>query len=121
MKFGFGAKRIRVLMSLSHYNGHAFSCICLVLSVWLSICPALLVAGNIPSESAPWREPFSLSSIALGGVVCGVCELQTKPHGHGDVHALLHSTGLAKKWAAQGFKWVAFFQASGTHWMDGYV
>lgn len=38
--------------------------------------------------------------------------IQTKPHGHGDVHALLHSKGLAKKWKKSGFKWVCFFQAS---------
>jgi UDP-sugar pyrophosphorylase len=24
--------------------------------------------------------------------------IQTKPHGHGDVHALLHSSGLLPKW-----------------------
>ena len=36
--------------------------------------------------------------------------LQTKPHGHGDVHALLHSTGLVKKWKAAGVRWVCFFQ-----------
>eukprot|EP01025_Chloroclados_australasicus_P016145 TRINITY_DN1797_c0_g1_i1.p1 TRINITY_DN1797_c0_g1~~TRINITY_DN1797_c0_g1_i1.p1 ORF type:complete len:618 (+),score=92.59 TRINITY_DN1797_c0_g1_i1:128-1981(+) len=37
-------------------------------------------------------------------------KVQTKPHGHGDVHALLYSSGLAKQWKRQGFKWVAFFQ-----------
>jgi UDP-sugar pyrophosphorylase len=36
--------------------------------------------------------------------------VQTKPHGHGDVHALLHSTGLARAWKAKGFEWVCFFQ-----------
>ena len=36
--------------------------------------------------------------------------VQTKPHGHGDVHALLHQHGVAKKWAQQGFEWIAFFQ-----------
>jgi UDP-sugar pyrophosphorylase len=36
--------------------------------------------------------------------------IQTKPHGHGDVHALLHTSGLAAKWLAAGFKWVCFFQ-----------
>ena len=36
--------------------------------------------------------------------------LQTKPHGHGDVHALLHESGLAKKWKAAGVQWVCFFQ-----------
>ena len=38
-------------------------------------------------------------------------QILTKPHGHGDVHALLHSTGTAKKWAEQhGTRWIAFFQ-----------
>lgn len=36
--------------------------------------------------------------------------IQRKPHGHGDVHALLHSTGLVKKWQKNGVKWVCFFQ-----------
>jgi len=34
----------------------------------------------------------------------------SKPHGHGDVHALLHSSGLAKLWLSQGRKWVNFSQ-----------
>lgn len=29
-------------------------------------------------------------------------ELLTKPHGHGDVHFLLHRTGLARRWVAEG-------------------
>lgn len=36
--------------------------------------------------------------------------LQTKPHGHGDVHALLHSSGLVRRWQAAGVRWVCFFQ-----------
>ena len=36
--------------------------------------------------------------------------LATKPHGHGDVHSLLHSTGLARKWADEGRKYLVFFQ-----------
>lgn len=36
--------------------------------------------------------------------------IQTKPHGHGDVHMLLHSKGIAKSWLESGFKWVCFFQ-----------
>jgi UDP-sugar pyrophosphorylase len=36
--------------------------------------------------------------------------LESKPHGHGDVHVLLHSTGTAHKWLARGLKWVVFFQ-----------
>ncbi|GER49140.1 UDP-sugar pyrophosphorylase, partial [Striga asiatica] len=36
--------------------------------------------------------------------------IQTKPHGHGDVHSLLYSSGLLKEWLAVGRKWVLFFQ-----------
>uniref|UniRef100_A0A7N0ZZ65 UTP-monosaccharide-1-phosphate uridylyltransferase n=2 Tax=Kalanchoe fedtschenkoi TaxID=63787 RepID=A0A7N0ZZ65_KALFE len=36
--------------------------------------------------------------------------IQTKPHGHGDVHALLYSSGLLKKWRDEGLRWVLFFQ-----------
>lgn len=37
--------------------------------------------------------------------------IQTKPHGHGDVHMLLHMKGLASRWAEQeGRKWIVFFQ-----------
>jgi UDP-sugar pyrophosphorylase len=25
-------------------------------------------------------------------------EIETKPHGHGDVHTLVYSSGLSKKW-----------------------
>ncbi|GAB5360751.1 hypothetical protein AAMO2058_000654500 [Amorphochlora amoebiformis] len=37
-------------------------------------------------------------------------QIQTKPHGHGDVHMLLHEAGLAKKWANEGRKYLMFFQ-----------
>jgi len=36
--------------------------------------------------------------------------LLTKPHGHGDVHFLLHSTGTLERWLAAGVRWVYFFQ-----------
>ena len=36
--------------------------------------------------------------------------IQTKPHGHGDVHALLHSSGLLHAWQSSGVRWIAFFQ-----------
>lgn len=36
--------------------------------------------------------------------------VQTKPHGHGDVHMLLHSSGLATRWRAAGIRWAVFFQ-----------
>ncbi|KAK1409953.1 hypothetical protein QVD17_36484 [Tagetes erecta] len=37
-------------------------------------------------------------------------KIQTKPHGHGDVHALLYSSGLLKEWKDTGLRWVLFFQ-----------
>lgn len=37
-------------------------------------------------------------------------EVLTKPHGHGDVHTLLHQSGLAGRWAAEGRRWLLFFQ-----------
>ena len=41
-------------------------------------------------------------------------EVATKPHGHGDIHFLLHSSGTAQRWAAEGRKWLYFFQATNT-------
>eukprot|EP00457_Paulinella_chromatophora_P003533 gb/GEZN01003541.1/.p1 GENE.gb/GEZN01003541.1/~~gb/GEZN01003541.1/.p1 ORF type:complete len:620 (-),score=120.28 gb/GEZN01003541.1/:291-1946(-) len=35
--------------------------------------------------------------------------LSCKPHGHGDVHQLLYSSGLSDKWAKEK-KWICFFQ-----------
>lgn len=37
-------------------------------------------------------------------------EIDSKPHGHGDVHALMHSSGTAARWLQGGIKYVAFFQ-----------
>eukprot|EP00903_Cladosiphon_okamuranus_P009881 g9386.t1 len=34
----------------------------------------------------------------------------TKPHGHGDVHALMHSSGTARSWKEAGCEWVVFMQ-----------
>jgi len=34
----------------------------------------------------------------------------SKPHGHGDIHSLLHSEGVVKKWLASGIRWTVFFQ-----------
>lgn len=36
--------------------------------------------------------------------------LQTKPHGHGDIHILMHSNGVAQQWLNTGFKWMILFQ-----------
>jgi UDP-sugar pyrophosphorylase len=47
--------------------------------------------------------------------------LQVKPHGHGDVHALLHTSGLVRKWLGNGLKWVAFFQDTNSMVFRGLV
>ncbi|GLU00953.1 hypothetical protein SLE2022_182860 [Rubroshorea leprosula] len=36
--------------------------------------------------------------------------IQTKPHGHGDVHSLLYSSGILNEWRDAGVRWVLFFQ-----------
>ena len=41
-------------------------------------------------------------------------EVSTKPHGHGDIHFLLHSSGTAQKWVDGGSKWLFFFQDTNT-------
>jgi UDP-sugar pyrophosphorylase len=37
-------------------------------------------------------------------------DVQMKPHGHGDIHALLHSHGVARAWREREMKWLVFFQ-----------
>ena len=37
-------------------------------------------------------------------------QLQTKPHGHGDVHVLLKQSGVLQGWGEAGKKWLFFFQ-----------
>jgi UDP-sugar pyrophosphorylase len=37
-------------------------------------------------------------------------EISTKPHGHGDVHTLLHQYGVVGKWVEAGVQWIVFFQ-----------
>jgi UDP-sugar pyrophosphorylase len=37
-------------------------------------------------------------------------EIDSKPHGHGDVHSLLHSKGVAKQWLDKGVEYIVFFQ-----------
>lgn len=37
-------------------------------------------------------------------------QIETKPHGHGDVHALLHTSGLAQQLLKEEKRWIIFFQ-----------
>ncbi len=40
-------------------------------------------------------------------------KLVMKPHGHGDIHALLHKDGITKKWEKDfGVKYMVMFQVS---------
>jgi len=36
--------------------------------------------------------------------------VQTKPHGHGDIHELMHKHGVAKKWKDDGMEYMVLFQ-----------
>eukprot|EP01054_Gregarina_sp_Poly1_P003758 Gregarina_sp_Poly_1__3757@NODE_2113_length_2665_cov_900_628176_g1363_i0_p1_GENE_NODE_2113_length_2665_cov_900_628176_g1363_i0NODE_2113_length_2665_cov_900_628176_g1363_i0_p1_ORF_typecomplete_len582_score68_03UDPGP/PF01704_18/4_6e68_NODE_2113_length_2665_cov_900_628176_g1363_i08242569 len=36
--------------------------------------------------------------------------IEMKPHGHGDVHTLMHQRDLPSAWLKQGMEWVFFFQ-----------
>lgn len=40
--------------------------------------------------------------------------IETKPHGHGDVHILINQFGLAKKWLSMGLEWMFLFQDTNT-------
>ena len=35
-------------------------------------------------------------------------KVDTKPHGHGDIHNLLFDSGVAKKWLSMGKEWMIF-------------
>ena len=40
-------------------------------------------------------------------------KLVLKPHGHGDIHALLYKDGITKKWETEfGMKYMVLFQVS---------
>jgi UDP-sugar pyrophosphorylase len=45
--------------------------------------------------------------IALDGSLARVI---TKPHGHGDIHELLHKHKVAQKWKDNGIEWLCLFQ-----------
>eukprot|EP00439_Symbiodinium_sp_Y106_P056706 s793_g7.t5 len=53
--------------------------------------------------------------------MAGPYKVATKPHGHGDVHFLLHSAGLVERWLGQGRKWVLFFQDTNTLYLATFL
>jgi UDP-sugar pyrophosphorylase len=52
----------------------------------------------------------SLSDIQAHLSLDGKYQLGLKPHGHGDVHLLLHSSGTAQRLAAAGVRYLLFIQ-----------
>eukprot|EP01048_Picozoa_sp_COSAG05_P007982 COSAG05_NODE_586_length_8516_cov_12.928122_2_plen_325_part_00 len=61
----------------------------------------LLMQGKVPSIED------NDGHIALDDSGFGI---QTKPHGHGDVHSLLHMSGTIKSWLGAGKKYMFIFQ-----------
>merc|ERR1719242_2849858 len=52
----------------------------------------------------------------------GLFAIQTKPHGHGDVHSLMYSKGVAQRWLeAYGTKWTLFFQDTNAPVFRSYI
>ena len=47
--------------------------------------------------------------------------IATKPHGHGDVHFLLHSSGTAQRWLDQGVRYMHFFQDTNTLYFSNFL
>lgn len=45
----------------------------------------------------------------------GPCRLALKPHGHGDIHMLLHTSGTARRLAAEGIRYLLFIQDTNAH------
>ena len=61
----------------------------------------LLMQGKVPSiEDNDGRIALEASGF----------QIQTKPHGHGDVHSLLHLSHTVKAWLKQGKKYMFIFQ-----------
>jgi hypothetical protein len=56
------------------------------------------------------KVPALVDNAAHFSMQPGSLLIETKPHGHGDVHHLLWSEGLATSWAKAGINYVAFFQ-----------
>ena len=56
------------------------------------------------------KIPAMINSKAHFAQKPGSLEIETKPHGHGDIHTLIYHSGNSKKWLEQGKRWVCFFQ-----------
>ena len=47
--------------------------------------------------------------------------IATKPHGHGDIHFLLNSSGVARRWAEAGVRYMHFFQDTNTNYFSTFL
>ena len=56
------------------------------------------------------KVPSFIDNDATFSLIPDKLEIETKPHGHGDVHKLLYSQGIAQQWQELGKKWIIFFQ-----------
>jgi len=56
------------------------------------------------------KVPALMDNDATFSVYPDKLEIETKPHGHGDVHTLLHQHNVIQTWAQMNKKWVVFFQ-----------
>ena len=59
------------------------------------------------------QEKVASISNDYGAIACDSNDpyrILTKPHGHGDIHYLLHSSGIAQEWLSEGRTHILFFQ-----------
>ena len=66
--------------------------------------PHLLLLYNITTDAS---SALVTLCTPLRALIRDLPPLQTKPHGHGDVHPLLHQSGLLPKFASEGRKCAA--------------
>lgn len=56
------------------------------------------------------QEMVAAINDSKGGFAQSGPLIETKPHGHGDVHLVLHQSGVCRRWVEQGIKHIIFFQ-----------
>ena len=70
-----------------------------------------MVEGQISIVQQGSGVPALLDNSARFAMDDKTKKVITKPHGHGDIHELLYTSGVAKNWLDEkGVNWVCFFQ-----------
>ena len=88
---------------------------------------ALLESGNyfgLEKEQVTILVQEKVAALASSDALLsmeGPYKVGTKPHGHGDVHFLLHSSGLVRRWHEEGRKWILFFQDTNTLYLTTFL